>query len=457
MPETKKKTLVVGLGASGISACRFLSRRGHTVVGVDADDNENLRQRTGELASSGIEILLGTSDFPRDVGRVVVSPGVPLEKLEPFREEKIPVIGELELGCREIQVPIIAVTGTNGKSTVVTNLESGLNSSGKRARALGNLGTPITEWVDRGEEVDVLVLEVSSYQLETIDTFCPSVAVNLNIAIDHLSRHKTMEAYLAAKARISQNQTIDDVLLLHKDLSEYSELQKTRGRLYWYGRDLPPFRDGLSLGGDTLTWRGEGPEWTGKVSLAGLFHHEVDNLLATTAALLLVGIPPEQAIRVFENPIRLPHRLEVVATVRGVEYINDSKATNTHSTLAALRSIAERRRGKDSPGKTLWLVGGEAKGEEPATLVEPARDAAVGLAICFGRDRNLFAKGLEPGIPVQVQTSMEDAFRLAADRSNPGDLVVLSPAGASFDEFSCFEERGDRFREWVRSLEERIS
>jgi UDP-N-acetylmuramoylalanine--D-glutamate ligase len=191
--------------------------------------------------------------------------------------------------------------------------------------------------------------------------------------------------------------------------------------------------------------------------LAGLFHHEVDNLLAAAAALILIGLSPDEAVRVFENPIRLPHRLEVVATVRGVEYVNDSKATNTHSTLAALRSIAERRKGKESHGKTIWLVGGEAKGEVPVTLVEPARDAEVGLAICFGRDREVFAGDLGPALPLEVCLSLQEAFRTAVDRSEPGDIVVLSPAGASFDEFSSFEERGDRFRGWVMALEERKS
>ncbi|MCA9433763.1 MAG: UDP-N-acetylmuramoyl-L-alanine--D-glutamate ligase, partial [Candidatus Omnitrophica bacterium] len=349
-----------------------------------------------------------------------------------FIDKKIPVYGELEIGCREVTSPIIAVTGTNGKSTVVETINAGLNQAGKKSFALGNLGTPVTEWVDSKQEADYLTLEVSSYQLETIEKFHPSVAVVLNIAPDHLSWHGSMESYLKAKSRITQNQTIEDALLLHKDLSVYPILQKTRGRLYWFGRDLDPSRDGLSLAGDLLEWRGAGPHWKSQVKVDHLFPHEVENLLGAVSVLLLLGIEPDQAITLFEHPLRLPHRIEEVGVHRGVRYLNDSKSTNCHSAIAALKAV---------PTDSIWLVGGQGKGEDLSELAHIARDHEVRLAICFGRDGEIFSAGLDPEIQTRIVPTMREAFELAAAEARKGDTVLLSPAAASFDEFQSFEDR----------------
>ncbi|NUN96978.1 MAG: UDP-N-acetylmuramoyl-L-alanine--D-glutamate ligase, partial [Candidatus Omnitrophica bacterium] len=373
------------------------------------------------------------------------SPGVPPERLEVYRERKIPVLGELEIGCREIRAPIVAVTGTNGKSTVVTNIAKGLADAGKRAVAIGNLGTPITEWVDREEAADCVVLEVSSYQLETIVEFRPHVGVVLNIAPDHLSHHGTMEAYVTAKSRISMNQSIDDVLLLHRDLSEHQALQKTRGRLYWYGQGLPPSRDGLSLAGGVLRWHGGEADWSREIKTETLLTHEIDNLLACVATLHLLGVSADSAVRLFRDWIRLPHRIERVAEVGGVTYINDSKATNAHAAIAALRAI---------PGGLVWLVGGEGKGEDLSDLVVAARGASISSVICFGRDREVFRAAFSEDLKVEVRDTLREAFDLAAAVARPGETVLLSPACASFDEFNSFEDRGDQFRGWVAALQE---
>jgi UDP-N-acetylmuramoylalanine--D-glutamate ligase len=417
-------------------------------VVVDSADNPILRERAARLEELGIEVLLGSSDFPADVDQVVTSPGIPPGLLAPYRERKIPVLGELEIGCREVAVPIVAVTGTNGKSTVVTNIAKGLNDSGKKAAAIGNLGTPITEWVNSGEAVDVVVIEVSSYQLETIVEFHPRVAIVLNIAPDHLNHHGTLDAYVNAKARICQNQTIDDVLLLHRDLGIYPQLQKTRGRMYWYGRGLGASLDGLSLHGSQLTWRGGGPEWSQIVQTGDLPPHDVDNLLACVASLFLLGVPPEEAVRIFSNPVRLPHRLELVGAVKGVRYVNDSKATNAHAAVAALRAVS---------GRVIWLAGGEGKGEDLSELVSVVHDGHVVLAICFGRDREIFQKALASQVAVESRPTLREAFELASQVAGEGDTVLLSPACASFDEFRSFEDRGDQFRGWVRALSERPS
>lgn len=436
---------MVGMGLSGVAAAAFLARRGHAVLAVDRADTPDLRSRTAALADLGVETRLGVAELPVDVDQVVSSPGVPPERLEPFRERKIPILGELEIGCREIRAPIVAVTGTNGKSTVVTNIAKGLNDAGKRAVAVGNLGIPITEWVDQGEAADVVVLEVSSYQLETIVEFKPHVGVVLNLAPDHLSHHGSMEAYVAAKARISMNQSIDDVLLLHRDLAEYQALQKTRGRLYWYGRGLPPSRDGLSLAGGVLRWHGGEADWSREIKTETLLPHEIDNLLACVATLHLLGVSSDSAVRLFRDWHRLPHRIEQVGTVAGVTYINDSKATNAHAAIAALRAIS---------GGLVWLVGGEGKGEDLGDLVAAARGASISRVICFGRDREIFREALAGGLKVEVRPTLREAFELATAVARPGETVLLSPACASFDEFASFEDRGDRFRGWVEALRE---
>jgi UDP-N-acetylmuramoylalanine--D-glutamate ligase len=443
-----KKTLVVGLGTSGFAAAAFLARRGQAVVATDHADTPELRLRAETLRALEVEVLLGVEDLPTAVDQVVSSPGIPPERLEVFREKKIPVLGEIEVGCQEIQAPIVAVTGTNGKSTVVTNLAKGFNEAGRKAVALGNLGTPVTEWVDRREEADVVVLEVSSYQLETIVDFHPKAAVILNLAPDHLGHHGSMEAYVAAKGRITLNQTIDDVLILHKDLAVYPQIQKTRGKLYWYGRDLPAAFDGLSLAGSCLSWRGGGPEWTREAAIGEVFPHDVDNLLACAAVLHLMGIEVDQILRLFQSPARLPHRLEVAGTVGGVRYLDDSKATNAHAAIAALRAVE---------GPVLWLAGGEGKGEDLSDLVSTAKEKAISLVICFGRDREIFHQALAGEAQVEVRTTLREAFDLATEKARPGETVLLSPACASFDEFKSFEDRGNQFKEWVAGLEGRRS
>ena len=448
MPGRKsKKTLVVGLGVSGAAACHYLARRGYPVVAVDSSDSGLLRERAKRLSEMGVEVTLSATELPLDIDQVVTSPGVPQEQLAQFRERKIPIFGELELGCREVKVPIVAVTGTNGKSTVVTNIAKGLQDAGVRAVAIGNLGTPITEWVDRNEEVDVVVIEVSSYQLETISEFHPRVAVILNVAPDHLGHHGSMESYVNAKSRIAMNQTIEDVLLLHRDLAQFPALQKTRGRLFWYGRDLGASLDGLTLSGNTLTWRGGGPGWSREVQTEGYFPHDVENIMACVASLIFLDIPVDQAVTLFNDPVRLPHRIEVAGVVKGVRYINDSKATNAHAVIAALRCVE---------GPIIWMVGGEGKGEDLSELVSVARDKKVSSAICFGRDRLIFREALSGHMPVDVVETMRMGFDLAVERAQSGDSVLLSPACASFDEFKSFEDRGEHFRAWVKQLLETL-
>lgn len=440
----KKKTLVIGLGISGFAAARFLLVRGCPVVCVDANDSESLRERAARLVELGAEVHLSVPDpIVFEAEQVVPSPGVPMRVLQTFMDKRIPVIGELELGCREVDTPIVAVTGTNGKSTVVETIDAGLNRAGRKSFALGNLGTPITEWIDTGQSADFLTLEVSSYQLETIDKFRPSVAIVLNVAPDHLSWHGSMENYIKAKARITQNQTIEDALVLHKDLHPYSVLQKTRARLYWYGRDLDPSREGLSLAGKTLEWRGAGPQWKETVETDNLFPHEVENLLGSITALVLVGVDPAIAVDLFRNPIRLPHRLELAGVRSGVRYVNDSKSTNCHSAIAALKS---------APTGAIWLVGGQGKGEDLTELAHTAREQGVRLAICFGRDGEIFASGFEKEVETRTTTTLREAFDLAVSLAREGETVLLSPAAASFDEFLSFEDRGNHFRSWVESL-----
>jgi UDP-N-acetylmuramoylalanine--D-glutamate ligase len=441
MPGKKKKrTLVVGLGTSGFAAALFLARRGNSVLVNDSADSEIIQYRATQLSKLGVEVILGSAELPNDIEQVVTSPGVSQDKLQIFRDKKIPVLGELEIGCREITVPLIAVTGTNGKSTVVTNIAKGLQNAGQRAVAIGNLGTPITEWVDRDESVDVVVVEVSSYQLETIVEFHPHIAIVLNVAPDHLGHHGSMEAYVGAKARITMNQTIEDVLILHRDLFQYPILQNTRGRLFWYGHNLSDSLDGLSLRENQLIWRGGGPEWTCPINPSGIYPHDIDNLMGCVAAQLFMGVSVDQAVRLFENPVRLPHRLELVAELNGVRYVNDSKATNAHAAIAALYA---------TEGPLVWLVGGESKGEDLDELASAVSDRQIANIICFGKDRQRFYDLFVDNYHVSIASTLKEGVGLAKQIVRAGDTVLLAPACASFDEFKSFEDRGEKFRHWV--------
>ncbi len=429
-----RRVLVVGLGRSGTSAARFLADRGARVVACD----EGLREPPAGLPA-GVDIVLGPIPEPSSFDLVVPSPGVPPERLAGARR----VVGEIELACCALRVPVVAVTGTNGKSTTVTLLEAMLRACGLRARAAGNIGLPAVELC--GEPLDVAVLEVSSFQLESAERLRPAVGVLLNLTPDHLDRHGSFEAYAAAKGRLFRRQGPGDVAVAPADDPRCIALARGgRARLLPFAT-RPLFGDGVFADAGEVVVRA-GPRLTrlGVAELGLDTGVGLENALAALAAAAGLGVDVERAAAAVPGFARLPHRLEPVAELGGIRFVNDSKATNVGAAVAALRTVA---------APVVWLAGGHDKGLDFAPLAEAAR-GRVRRAVLFGASRDRLAAALEGAVPVDRVGGLEEAVRAALGVARPGDTVLLAPACASFDEFRNFEERGERFRTAVLELGE---
>jgi UDP-N-acetylmuramoylalanine--D-glutamate ligase len=436
--------LVLGAGVSGRSAAEFCARAGARVVLADESSAEGARREAkangGTTAAfpPGVELRLG-QPFPDPAGfdLVVPSPGVPPAR---YRARARRVWGDIELAGRALAVPIAAVTGTNGKSTTVRLLEAMLRAAGLRARAGGNVGDAALGLV--GEPLDVAVLEVSSFQLETIERFRPRVAVLLNLTPDHLDRHGDLAGYLAAKARIFENQAGEDVAIVNAD----------------------PALDALAAGLATRVWRfaargavPEGACWDGeavclrlggaaqRLPLEGLPRPSGplrENLLAALLAVAALGAEPAKALAALAAFRPLPHRTEWIAERAGVTWVNDSKATNPGATAPALALEAR---------PIVWIAGGKDKGLDYAELAG-ARLSGVRRALLIGEAAPRIAAVLGDRVPHETVGTLDAAVARAAELARPGDVVLLSPACASFDQFRNFEHRGERFRELVLAL-----
>jgi UDP-N-acetylmuramoylalanine--D-glutamate ligase len=340
-------------------------------------------------------------------------------------------------------VPIIAVTGTNGKSTVTRLIEAGLRGAGLRARAAGNVGDAALELV--GEPLDVAILEVSSFQLETIETFRPQVAVILNITPDHLDRHGSFAAYVAAKARILENQHPDDVAVFDFGSATARELAaRARGRVVALHSQTGVGEDAwLDAGEAVLARPGSAPRRISlELKLGG--RHNRENALAALAAIWAFGADVERAAAGIATFTGLPHRMEDVGRVAGVRYVNDSKATNP---AAAQRSLE----GNDT--KAVWIAGGRGKGLALDALCDTAAQRAR-AAVLIGESAGALKDALAGRIPTHAAASLTAAVRIAAELARPGDVVLLAPACASQDQFRDFAARGECFRAAVQALEE---
>ncbi|MCL6640433.1 MAG: UDP-N-acetylmuramoyl-L-alanine--D-glutamate ligase [Candidatus Rokubacteria bacterium] len=444
-----RRAVVVGLARSGVAAARLLSRAGARVTATDTKPLDALGPEVRALAEAGVRLLVGGvhPEATADADLVVVSPGVPLDspQLGPARSRGTPLIGELELGWRAMEADTLAITGTNGKTTTTALTGALLAEQSRPVLVAGNIGTPLTAHALSVPADGLVVCEVSSFQLETIDAFRPRVAAVLNVTPDHLDRHRTFEAYLAAKARIFVNQTPADCAVLNADDPGAASLApRTRSRLVWFSRrrELP---DGVFVRDGWIVARLDGrPEPVcpvAEIRLRGT--HNVENVLAATACALWAGLAPESVRRAIGRFRGVAHRIEFVRDVRGVQYYNDSKGTNVASTIKALESFTER---------LVLIAGGLGKGQDFAPLAEAAR-GRVAHAVVIGRDGPAIAAALErAGIPVSAAPSLEAALELARAAARPGDVVLLSPACASFDMFRDFEHRGDVFKQLVGGL-----
>jgi UDP-N-acetylmuramoylalanine--D-glutamate ligase len=421
--------LVVGLARSGQAAMRLLAARGEEVVGVDSGRPEvDLPGLQVHLESDGVELLDGAAT-------VVKSPGVPNEApaIAAARERGLDVIGELELAWRLLPNRFVAVTGTNGKTTTVELLGAIWRAAGLPVAVAGNVGTPLSSLAGELDSDATVICEASSFQLEDTVAFAPEVAVLLNVEEDHLDRHGDMSSYRAAKARIFVNQRPEDWAVTPAELIP-------AGAAAWVG---------FGHGADADVWdgqirfRGEPLLAVDELRLRGA--HNLDNALAATAAALAGGdVEPAAVARALREFAGVEHRIEEVATVGGVLYVNDSKATNPASALRGLEAF--------DGGVVHVILGGSLKGGGFESL-RPAVGERCRACYLIGEAEQRLAADLEGAAPLVRAGTLERAVERAAAAAAPGDVVLLSPACASFDAFADYEQRGARFKELVSALE----
>ena len=449
---------VAGAGKSGVSAARLLVSLGAKVALVDHKPEtewatgvsgvQGVRPFGGERFAQGLE----------GVDLVVVSPGVPpaLEAFDAVRRRGVPVIGEIELASWFLSVPIIGVTGTNGKSTVVSLIGNLLRECGSTSFVGGNLGTPLTEAalaVHQRASVSFeapgpfqeIVAELSSFQLETIDRFHPHVAVLLNITPDHLDRHASFADYARAKANLFRNQTAGDFAVLNADESEVRHIRDSlRGRLVEFSvcNEVP---NGVWVAGETIMtrWKGQQDELMPvcDIPLPGI--HNVSNVLAALAVGMVRGCSRDgmkRAVRSFQG---LPHVCEVVRKRRGVTFINDSKGTNVDATLKAIDSLRQ---------PFVIILGGQEKGMSEFGRLKDALEPRVKHCIVLGESAETIAQAIAGVGAISRVSSLAEGVTLAADLATPGDAVLFSPACASFDMFRDYRDRGQQFRDLVNAL-----
>jgi len=360
-------------------------------------------------------------------------------------EKGVPVIGEIELASRFIREPIVAVTGTNGKTTTTTMVGEMLRCSGKKVFVGGNIGNPLIGYAAGDEKADIVVVELSSFQLDTIKTFRPSVAVLLNLAEDHMDRYPDFGGDTRSKARMLENQQLDDWAVLNgEDASIRSIAGSVRSRRLWFN-SCPETGFGVVMDDGYMQFR-MGPERTCRIRVSCAQHlggHNLENVAAASLAALAAGATPEgieMAMSRFES---LPHRLESVAVINGVEYVNDSKATNVAAVAKALESLKK---------PVVLIMGGRSKGSDFSQL-ESLIKARVKRLVVMGEAREAILNALGRFVPSLSASSMSEALRIASDCALSGDAVVLSPACSSFDMFDSYGHRGNMFRKAVEELQ----
>jgi len=444
-----RRVAVVGLGRSGLASARLLRAAGARVIASDQKTLAALGAETRELSALGVSLLVGGShpEATQGADLVVVSPGVPLDspQVAPARAEGIPIIGELELGWRAMEADTIAITGTNGKTTTTALTGALLAEQARAVLVGGNIGTPLAAHALTFPADGLVVCEASSFQLDTTEAFHPRVAAVLNVTPDHLDRHGSLAAYADAKARIFVNQTPADCAVLNADDEGAAALApRTRARVVWFSRRRE-LEHGVFVQGDWIAAKLDGHVERicplGEIFLRGA--HNVENVLAATACVLWTGLAPAAIRRGIANFRGVSHRIEFIRDLKGVHYYNDSKGTNVASTIKALESFN---------GRIVLIAGGVGKGQDFSPLAEAARGRVI-HAVVIGQDGAKIEAALAAAdIPVSTSVALESALHTARGAAGPGDVVLLSPACASFDMFDNFEHRGDVFRGLVQGL-----
>jgi UDP-N-acetylmuramoylalanine--D-glutamate ligase len=443
-----KRVLVVGLGKSGVASALFLKAKGARVTVSDAKSEEQLRGEIPALLDKGIAVEAGGHGERtfRQQDFIVVSPGVPVDQpmIVQAKQFGIPVIGEIEVASRFLKGEIVAITGSNGKTTTTALAGDVIVAGGKAALVGGNIGTPGIELVPKSTDASWTVLEVSSFQLETIERFHPKVAVVLNVTPDHLDRHHTFEAYWAAKKRIFENQTSEDFAVLNADDPECVRMAEgLKSKALWFSRKNE-VKVGAFVRENKIYYRGANGEReimpVAEMQLKG--SHNVENVLAAVCIGVAAGCAPEQirpAVKAFKA---VEHRLEYVATVGGVQYYNDSKATNVDATIKALESF---------PANIHIILGGKDKGSD-YTVLKPLLRERVKRVYTIGAAAEKIESHIAGATDIVRAGTLESAVRRATELAQPGDVVLLAPACASFDQFTGYEQRGRVFKELVAAL-----
>lgn len=445
----ERKVLVVGLGQTGLGLCRFLVKHRAEVTATDVRPASELSEAVAQLASLPVRLELGRPQpqEPLAYDLILLSPGVPPELpwLQEALRRGIPVYGELELAGWFLAKPVVAITGTNGKTTTTTLVGEMLAASGRRPVVGGNIGTPVVELLAAQETADSLVLEVSSFQLDTAPTFRPQAAALLNISADHLDRYPDLAAYAASKARIFANQERTDAAVLNLDDPEVAALKpRLISRIHGYSRQQPCKPGAWIQDGRIRVCLDRGLEAAfplDAIALTGA--HNLENIMAALLLALEAGATIDGCAQVLAKFTGLPHRVQWVARLNGVDFYDDSKGTNVGAVVRALACFDQR---------VILIAGGRDKGGDYGPLLPEIRRRVKKL-ILLGEAQEKMAAALGTAAPVALVPDLPTAVEAAFAAAAPGDVVLLSPACSSFDMFRDYAERGRVFQEAVRRLQ----
>ena len=443
-----KRVLVVGLARTGLAAALFCAARGAKVTATDARTENEIGEAIAPLRTAGVSLELGghreNAFLEQDL--IVPSPGVPADAplLQAARAKGVAIWSEVELADRFLKGRLIGITGSNGKTTTTSLIEHILKGAGFSTILAGNIGTPLISRVEQTSDDTITVAELSSFQLELIETFRPNISVFLNLTPDHLDRHHTLEEYGRAKARIFENQTEVDCAVLNADDPATTSLAPAKPRVYWFSRKQRVV-EGALVQENEIVFRDDGEEEgvlnLREIPLAGA--HNVENVLAAVAAARLAGAEPMAIAKGVRSFAGVEHRLEFVAEIGGVRYYNDSKATNVDATVKALEAFH---------GRILIVLGGKDKGSDYTVLQRPLREKAI-LALLIGAAAEKIEKQITGSVAIERAGTIERAVEIASHAARPGDVVLLAPACASFDQFQNYEHRGRVFKELVHQLQ----
>jgi len=448
----EKRVLVVGLARTGIASSLFCAGRGARVTATDSRTEGEIGEAIAKLKSAGVTLELGghreKTFLEQDL--IIPSPGVPAEEahLQAARAKGITVWSEIELAYRFLKGRLIGITGSNGKTTTTSLVEHLLKTAGMQTILAGNIGTPLIGCVDAMRDDTWTVAELSSFQLELIDTFRPNIGVFLNLTPDHLDRHHTIEAYGAAKARLFEKQTGEDAAVLNADDAATTPYAPSLPRVYWFSRKQR-VAQGAYVRAEEIVFRQDGAEEVllklEDIPLPG--SHNVENVLAAAIAARLAGAPAAAIAKGVRSFAGVEHRLEFVSEIAGVRYYNDSKATNVDATLKALDAF---------PGRILIILGGKDKGSDYTVLQKPLREKAI-LALLIGAAAEKIENQISGSVALERAETLERAVETASHAAQRGDVVLLAPACASFDQFKNYEQRGQVFKDLVRQLEKQAA